>query len=201
TRSVPSQSLRVKKGQYDNADGKGDLPSDIYDLSRSLPDWKAARGLWVLSPGFGALFVLSLAGFIAALLLRAREAKRRANVGMWKKKKANKVAWKRLATARRLLSDRNHGPFYEEISKAVLLYLSDKLDLPISVLSKESIRERLEAAGVSSGLIDQVTDLIQECEMALYSPAGGRQQKSMTLEHAMTLITKLENHLQTKKHV
>src|SRR5690606_18656958 len=53
TRSVPSQSLRVKKGQYDNADGKGDLPSDIYDLSRSLPDWKAARGLWVLSPGFG----------------------------------------------------------------------------------------------------------------------------------------------------
>lgn len=201
TRTIPAHNLQVKKGKYYDSDRKGDLPSDIYGLAGTMPDWKAARSLWVVTPWFGGLFLLTLMGFIVALLLRAREAKRRANAGLWRKKKANKVAWKRLATARRLLTDPHHGPFYEEISKAVLLYLSDKLDLPISVLSKENIKGKLEARGVPAELIAQVTDLVQECEMALYSPSGGQQQKSMTLESAMSLISRLENHLQIRKHV
>lgn len=201
TRSIPAQQLQVKKGKYFDADRLDNLPSDIYDLVRTVPDWKATTGLWVITPWFGGLFLLSLVIFLLALGFRARNQKRRSNVELWKKKKANKIAWKRLSAARRLLKGQDHSAFYEEVSKAVLLYLSDKLALPISVLSKESIREKLDTKEVPADLIAQVTELIQECEMALYSPSGGRQQKSMTLENAMTLIARLENHLQIKKHV
>ena len=107
-------------------------------------------------------------------------------------RRANKVALKRLAVANKLLQQNSRKPFYEEISKAIWLYLSDKLNIPLSELSRERAEEALYARKISPEMEKQVNQVINECETALYAPSGGLQQMNYTYQQAVDIISKLE---------
>ena len=78
------------------------------------------------------------------------------------------------------------------------MYLSDKLGLPLSVLSKENISEQLTEKNIDAGKVEQVNQLLSECEMALYSPSGGLLQKQHALDEAVDLIGNLESYLKKR---
>jgi hypothetical protein len=135
------------------------------------------------------------------LILHKKQEEYAGNQALFKNKKANKVAWKRLATARKLLPQQHHKEFYEEVSKAIWLYLSDKLGIPLSRLSKDTISMELESKNVPIAQIDRVKRLVLECEMSLYSPSGGQQQRQHTLDEAVGAIGELETVLKNKNNV
>jgi hypothetical protein len=99
------------------------------------------------------------------------------------------------------LPQQHHKEFYEEVSKAIWLYLSDKLGIPLSRLSKDTISMELESKNVPIAQIDRVKRLVLECEMCLYSPSGGQQQRQHTLDEAVGAIGELETVLKNKNNV
>lgn len=177
---------------------KKDVPADIHNIKQGPLSGKSGHPLFLTTAGYWSLYGVSLLVFGLFWFSEKRKRVISSDTGAWKKKTANKVAWKRLSEARKLLS-RQDTVFYEEVSKAIWLYLSDKLNIPISALSRENITEKLADRQVPAKHIGEVHQLISECEMALYSRSGGRQQREHTLTAASDLIATLESILQVKK--
>lgn len=196
-RSQP-QTIEVVKGKNYIADKAQTLPGDIHPIVLQ-PSSAAAQ--WQPTLAKSWYWSLYLAGLLLCVLLifRKNQIDRLAgNEILFKHKKANKVAWKRLSTARKLLPQQHHKAFYEEISKAIWLYLSDKLNIPLASLSKATLAAAMRHRAISDVRILEVEKLITECEMALYSQSGGQQQRQHTLDETSQLIGDLEQDLKTK---
>ena len=100
-----------------------------------------------------------------------------------------------MASAERYLKQQAQRPFYEETSKAVWLYVSDKLNIPLSTLSKEIALQKLNERGIPQLLQTELLRVADECEMALYSPDHGSMKMNQTYTDAFRLIGKLEDEL------
>lgn len=105
---------------------------------------------------------------------------------------ANKIAEKRLGAAKEALDRQQTTLFYEEISKAIWLYLSDQLGIPLSNLNKVSVVGALRSRNFPEPTIQSILQQIEDCELALYTPAAGQQQQQ-ALDKAIGLIAALEN--------
>lgn len=203
-RTIQTQpfKIQVSKGKNYNPNVAKDkaLPGDIHNIEQKAQQWGDTSGPIIANAGYWALYVLPLSAFIGLLVWKRRQDEYAGNSALFRNKKANKIAWKRLATARKLLPQQQHKAFYEEVSKAIWLYLSDKLGIPLSSLSKDNVALELEHKQVPPAQVEKVSHLILECEMALYSPSGGQKQREHTLDEAAQVIGVLEQVLKTKNN-
>lgn len=90
--------------------------------------------------------------FIINLIIYRKQIAESSNIAKMKNKKANKVAVKRLKTAGSLLRDNKKEEFYDEVLHALWGYVSDKLNIPLSQLSKDNIESELQHYGVGKSL-------------------------------------------------
>lgn len=193
-------SLSVAQGTKATASqgsGIGQM-KDIHGPVSKMPAFKDKHTLLWQQPYYWLLYIAALAGLGFLIAQHRRKQHRLLHAGAYRSRQANKEAWKRLATARNALQNSSNTVFYEEVSKAIWLYLSDKLNLPISSLSKENIAQKLRFRGIAEEQVQQTLALITECEMALYSPAGGQQQRQATLDEAGSLIGIYETYFKKK---
>ena len=72
------------------------------------------------------------------------------------------------------------------------MYLSDKLNIPLSALSRDTATEAMNARKVPAALQKNIEDVIWECETALYA-SGGSKQMEHTYESAIKVISDLED--------
>ncbi|HRP60660.1 MAG TPA: BatD family protein, partial [Vicingus sp.] len=140
------------------------------------------------------LFYLALVlmPIIFALVLIFRNKIREAQsdiVGM-RSKKASKMANKHLASAKKSLADHQQKQFYEDISKALFGYTSDKLKIPLSELNKENIAQKLSEVNVTASTIDNLIATLELCEMARFAPVTVSEQEIYSKTE--TIINQLE---------
>jgi hypothetical protein len=83
--------------------------------------------------------------------------------------------------------------FYDEVLKALWGYISDKLNIPVSLLSKDNIEEELVRYGVSEELIKAFIDTLNECEFARYAPGNQNEAMDKVYASAIDVISKMEN--------
>ena len=145
-----------------------------------------------------ALILVAVLYFVALWLLKFAEGRRADIVGS-RNRKANKLAGAKLRTAKDFLSRGLSGAYYEELHKALIGYVSDKLSIPASELSKEHIGEGLAERGVSRESIDAFTALVDKCEFARYSPDNGGVQMQNEYNEAIRVISQLENEVKTNR--
>lgn len=107
--------------------------------------------------------------------------------------RSNRVALKRMKKAQVFLDQKQIELFYEEVSKAIWLYLSDKLTIDLASLSKEAALEKLAARQLEQKIIDNVTAVINDCEMALYAPSIAEHKMQQTYQDTIAIITHIEN--------
>ena len=62
------------------------------------------------------------------------------------------------------------GKFYASVNRAIWKSVSDKLQLPASELNKLNIASGLRSNGWSDEEIIQLKNVLNECEMKLYTP-------------------------------
>jgi hypothetical protein len=67
------------------------------------------------------------------------------------------------------MREQNRRAFYEEMLRALWGYLSDRFNIPVADLTKESVREELNRRGATEEA-KYVTAIISQCEEAQYSP-------------------------------
>jgi len=130
--------------------------------------------------------------FVGLLTWKRRDEELSKDLVKLRNKRANKIALKRLKTAQLLLQQNKKAGFYEEVSKAIWLYLSDKLNIPLSALSRERANEVLSTRNVPTTLSMQIDKTITDCETALYAPSSGTVQMQQTYTDAVSIISKLE---------
>lgn len=115
---------------------------------------------------FGSLLAIMLIGFT----IYRRQLKMDADIAGRRTSRANKVARKRLKAAEGFMKSHKSEQFYEETLKAVWGYLSDKLNMPASQLTRQNIVDTLTLRGVEPSVTEKVIHLLDECEMARYTP-------------------------------
>ncbi len=152
--------------------------------------------------GKGVFFVGSavfVAICLAVLLLSAlcwfafrRMAARRADIVGSRNRKATKKALKQLKTASVFLKQNLYTAFYEELHKALLGFIADKLNIPMSELNKENIASRLTEGGVPEETAEAFVALIDECEFARYSPSAGSEAMQAHYDKAAELISAID---------
>lgn len=153
----------------------------------------------------GSFFVGGLFFFILILLIGLAyagihyylysRAKLRGDLKRTRNKKANKIARMRLKQAQNYLNEKLHSPFYEELHKALLGYISDKLAIQFADMQRDTIKQTLEEKKVSPENIEGFMQLLDDCEMARYSQAGGQGEMESQYNKAMEVISNLENSL------
>jgi ferritin-like metal-binding protein YciE len=85
-----------------------------------------------------------------------------------------------------------HLQVYEEISRALWGYASDKLTIPLSELSKENIAGKLSQRSVSESTVNTFLRTIEDCEMARYGGQTSAANSATAYSSAIELITKIE---------
>jgi len=135
--------------------------------------------------------LLALLLALAIYLICRRYIKENADATNVKYKKASKVAQKRLKVAQTLLNGDNQA-FYAEIEKAAFSYLSDRLRISTSELTKDNIAELLRKKHVTDELIKQVSDVLSTAEFARYAPTTGAEKQAL-YDATATIINQLEN--------
>ena len=71
--------------------------------------------------------------------------------------------------------------------------MSDKLNIPVSQLSKENIAARLAVKGVDESLVNELHNLLNEAEFARYAPGDASATMENVYKQAIAVISTMEN--------
>lgn len=145
------------------------------------------------------LYIIPLVLFVVLLALNAKRARENSNIALVRTRRANKVARSRMRTADKLLKEGQKELFYDEVLRALWGYISDKLTIPISKLSKDNIEEELIKSGVEQELIDEFIDTLNTCEFAKFAPGDDSQAMDKVFSQATQLVEKMEDSIKSVK--
>ena len=167
------------------------LGKDIRFIKSAPEDFRRTKDKFYGSAWFYILNLLPPLLFVLVFAYRKKQEKISGDVALFKRKKANKIARKRLTTAKKYM-DKDENLFYEEISKALWGYVSDKLSIPVSELTSENSEESLRKANVPGELIEKFMRSIDYCESARFAPASEKKSHQEIYNNAASVITDME---------
>ena len=200
TVSTQSFTIHVAKGEGDTTQvvagnlSKEDvrlLGSDIRYIHTST-HLKRLNSFIFGSPGFFAVYILLALILIIVLIIRKEQIKRSANAAKYRNRKAGKVASRRLKTAAKLMKQGKKEEFYEELGNALWGYLSDKLAIPVSDLSRDRVMEEFTAREIDPELTEQFFKLTELSEFARFAPGGKETEVGNLYEQAEKIINKMD---------
>ena len=206
TSPIPLTVLRGSETESSGIVISGSTPKDVKNLASDIrfinmkDSSLVTKGhFFVGSAGFWV--ILSVLLVLAAVCWAAlrRFAARRADVVGMKNRKATKMALKRLQLANTFLKQNLYTAFYEELHKALLGFVSDKLNIPVAELSRDRISEALSENGTDSQRVDSFIGLLDACEFARYAPSAGNEAMTAHYNAALEVISSIDSSMKSKK--
>ena len=169
------------------------LGEDIRYIKQNEVTFQPKGSFFYGSMSYWLFYIIPALAFILFFIIYRKQAAENANVAKMRTKKANKVAIKRMKLAGKLLSENKKDAFYDEVLKALWGYISDKLNIPVSRLSKDNIEEKLRNHGVSEELIKEFLNALNDCEFARFAPGEENQAMDKVYSSSIEVISKMEN--------
>ena len=142
---------------------------------------------------FYVIYAFSLLAFLLVLFLRREHIRRNSDLSMVRNRKAGKVAIKRLHSASVCLKNDEIDQFYDEILKAIWGYLSDKLNIPVSDLTRTNAIAALQQQGIEEDNIKSLSEILDTCEFARFAPSSSGTEAASIYEGASQFIKSVEN--------
>ena len=140
-------------------------------------------------------YVLPLVLFLLVMVLGRKRMKANANVALSRGKKANKVALRKMKTAKKLLDAHDKDKFYDEVLRALWGYVGDKFNMSQESLNKENIEQSLTSRQVPEEQIRQFMKVLNDCEFARYAPGDVNENMENVYNSAISAISKMEDNL------
>ena len=109
-------------------------------------------------------------------------------------KNARKILAKNLELAKSHLDNNEISQFYDEILIGLNKYVNDKLQLKTAEMNKENIVKNLQNKRVGEETISSFVSLIEQCEMAKYSPLSTSNNKGI-YEKSLDVIGAIEKEI------
>ncbi|MDR3184022.1 MAG: BatD family protein [Prevotellaceae bacterium] len=201
--TLRSKNLRLgvaKDPNADNATGMAGvnrqsikaLDSDIHYIKtkplRLYEKGFVFFGTW----GYCLMYILLFALFVIIYYSLKSHRIKSQDVVRTRHRKANKIAQQRLKAAGQYLKNGDRNNFYEEVSRALWGFLTDKSALMPADLSQESAREVMQRKHAEEADIETYLHLLDECEFARYAPDAGRSEMEKVYHDATQIISKFE---------
>lgn len=199
TVEVPSMDVRVLRGtgdaavpQQNNLDATID---DIFHIHASTDrSASESEAHYVVGNGLYWLTYLLLAVILVGIIIVYRRSIRlRADVSGRKLAKAGRTATKRLKKAATLMKAGKSEEFYAATASALWGYISDKLSIAPSQLTRENVAGKLADYGIDEAAAAKVMDVLDNCEMARFTPMGSDSQMNALYDEAAAAIAAIEN--------
>jgi hypothetical protein len=169
------------------------LGKDIRFIQTTPGILKKAGNLIISKNSFYSLYFLVLIIFLSVLFIRREHIRRNSDLSSVRNRKAARVAGKRLNAASACLSAGETEKFYEEISKAIWGYISDKLSIPVSDLTRENAVSSLTASGIGEEEINNLNSILDKCEFVRFAPSSSETEASKIYDEALIFIRNVEN--------
>ena len=167
------------------------LGSDIRFIQLARPSLRGVVAPFILSPLYFVVLLAILVFVVLLYFVLRKRIRDNRNTALVKGRRANKVAVQRFRVAERYMKEYNRHAFYEEMLRALWGYISDRFNIPVADLTKESVREELNRRGAAE-LAKAITAIISQCEEAQYSPV-----ESATMEEVygkgIDIVSKIES--------
>ena len=161
-----------------------------YDVENLISSW----AYWLV-------YVIAVLLLLTAAVVYRKYVKANADISAVMSRKASKMARRRLRKAAKCMRRGDAASFYDEMLHALWGYISYKLKMPTSELSRDNISEVLLEAGIMQQSVSMLIELIDNCEFAKYSPSN-EQLSSMNsvYENGAEVINQLEKSFKDAKH-
>lgn len=146
-------------------------------IKTETPKFRKQGDYFVNSVGFWALYTGPGLLFILLLLMKKRNNTEEAKAAA-KKKKATKTAMNQLKEAEKL-KDNEDKAFFDVLFKSLNGYIADRVGIPGSELTKDKIKTVLTEKGVSEATVTKLIDILNQCEMARFTPVSQSDREAM----------------------
>ena len=196
-----SYTIEVEKGKdqslpaatYIGKETSKVLASDIRHIKLGTDGVSGKKSDFFASATYYLLYIVPLILFIVYIAVHRKKVIENANISLVRTKKANKVAVKRLKIAKKLLGMNKKNEFYDEILKTLWGYMSDKMNIPVSLLSKDNVANELQGRGADASLVLDVNAVLNEAEFARYAPGDAGEAMDKVYTMAIDVISRMEN--------
>lgn len=199
TINFPDINLKVNRGNGNSTVVTNDVQrSDVQQLGKDIhyiktedAEFKNSRETLFGSVYFYSLSILPSLAFLLLFLIKRKKEKEAGNFGQIKSQRANKEAMKRLSLAKKYLNTNEKDKFLDEMFRALWGFISDKLRIEVSELSKEKVMNQLKLMNVSDNIIIEFGDTIESCEFARFAGASSSANETL-YQQGINIITKLD---------
>lgn len=198
TVTLPALERDVAKGIATSTSSQRTIASDNQDIKDIRYVSRVDENSLRMTPsrvfykfGYWLAYIIALILLIAAIWVYRKSIKSKSDIQGTRIKKAKSVASKRLKNANAAMSAGNSDKFFEAVSAALVGFLSDKLKIPASSLTRDNIRETLAKAGADENLTERTIKLFDDCEMARFTPSHSENEMSSLYSEASSVIDSL----------
>jgi hypothetical protein len=148
------------------------------------------RSFW-----FFFLLVVPLMIFGGAAGVRWRRIKLEDDVAYARSRRARQVAKKRLSRAGKLMQSGNREEYLGEISRAMLGFIADKLNLQAAGLMEDDVADKLRGRRIEESVVQRIGDCIRRCDFLRFAPAESNKEDLQALyslaEELIILLEKM----------
>jgi hypothetical protein len=188
----PSQASPTEIAQFSKQE-IGKSVKDIRYIKLSAGRLENQGGHLYKNPLFLLLQLVPLLAFALSWRYQKEKERQNSDIGYARQRRAHKLAKKRLGRAKKLITVGNSQDFHCEVSRALLQYLGDKLNLSAHGLTKDRIASELTVKGVKEEDINQLLKLLDSCDFARFAPGSSSPEE---MNHCLSLaedtIVKME---------
>lgn len=203
TISTEPYTIKVAKGSGNSSQAVSDftnsgqtvktLNQDIRFIKTKDADARPKGTHFFATMNYWIAYAVSLLVFFVLIALGRHYVAKNSNIEAVKGRKANKVAGKRLKVAAELMKQGETNKFYDEVLRALMGYVSDKLSIPVESLNKENIAEKMQEKKLDQSQIDKFMNCLNDCEFARYAPGDPAETMDKTYHEATDVISEMEN--------
>lgn len=195
--TLPSKQFNIKVAQGTNASGnRSDVTSkntDILYIHTANDNLSRTHTLVIEKWWYWALCVIAAGALGGVFYCNRRNLARLADELGTRKARAGKEARKRLRVGEAFLKQGNQEKYHEALLQAMWGFLSDRLGIPQSQLSRDNINEELTRYGADETLRARTITILDECEMARYTPVSSKEQADKLFTEATDVIEALSS--------
>ena len=137
-------------------------------------------------------YIIPIGGIIIAYVAYKSYLSANSDILAVRSRKASRMARRRLKRAFAYMKAGDRSNFYDEIIISLWGYLSDKLSIPTSELSRENISGKLAMRDISDDDIKQLIALIDDAEFEKYAPQSAATEMQETYDKTIEMMNSLE---------
>lgn len=175
------------------------LNEDIRYISTSGISLTERGHFFIASAAFYVIVAVILLMSAAAVFFGRKIIRRNSDIQGIRTRKATKMAHKRLKEAGVYLKGNLQGAFYEELHKAMLGYVSDKLSIKAMDMTKDNIISSLVERGATRQSAESFTSVVEACEQARYSPVSDSDAMQNNYNSAIKVISEIDGMIKSGK--